>query len=878
MKVYDELRRAEGFETLIALTFNASLSWFERSILAPLQQRGVRRCLVLADAACLSVTLKSEIGVLAGAGRAYVAEGVRVDGRFHPKVFLLTGEERALLFVGSGNLSVGGLYRNAEVFERWEATHKAATMPPAFDAVRQYIDRVLSVGLSPVPTHVVDVLDAAFGASPLQKPAAADESTAILGSPGALLAQLPPPPGAAEHLRMLAPFFDDGGEAAVALAKQFRAKQFDVVVDPAMSNLTAAARNRIERAGGRFLRASASGRAVHAKAIHARGETWQASVHGSANLSIAAWRGANAELVVSKTAEGAAKVAELIDEVTGEELTDADWKLLEQREEARATSPDDEEAQPLGPLPVSACWLDAERVLFTLRAASSGIVAAELMVRDRTWRTTRLTSTGTELRAHFDTQPGAGSTVGRLVSAEGDGPWIVVHDRVELRDRGRALERADVQLRNHLSWDSGTARDATDFLEFLGRLFEERKRLDSEQPKSPAAASEPSSAPKPEWRFVKEEDFRAPESSSEGAGVNSSEGHTALDPTRLMLRLLFGDLDLEDADASEGESGLTEAAVDGPAPQAPKSGRAKRDAEVVLRSAAMRARTAYLDTLRRAGGQGRSPGRMLEDLEVLSVALYRGLRSGGLSAPAFLAEYAPVLRAFFGAANTPFCLALSAVPEEERPAFWARTPVLAASCLLVFNACLADLEVGQYEEEPSPDFVHVAPVLWLRHVLRHAPTDQPLATLEKQLPRIRKQGQLWLASHWPHLEASCDFALFAARQIEMARALDRLQAALRPKRVSEAGRLDGDTDCVLGFGRDGSLAAGFVDPPEKLVSIAWLHDGAFQNPEPSENGRHDRLHKTTSRQVLPFRVAYEVVKRDAQLLAAVELLKRIASG
>lgn len=878
MKVYDELRRAEGFDTMIALTFNASLSWFERSILAPLDLCGVRRCLVLADAACLSVTLKSEIGVLAGAGRAYVAEGVRVDGRFHPKVFLLTGEERALLFVGSGNLSVGGLYRNAELFERWEATHEAAAVPPAFDSVRRYIDRVLSVGLSPVPTHVVDVLDAAFGATPLQKPPAADEGTALLGSPGALLAQLPAPPGATEHLRMLAPFFDDGGEAAVALARQFRAKQFDVVVDPAMSNLTAAARKRIEKAGGRFLRAFASGRAVHAKAFHARGETWQASVHGSANLSIAAWRGANAELVVWKTGDGAAEVAALIDEVTSEELTDADWKLLEQREAARAARPDEEGGQPTGPAPVSACWLDAERVQFTLRAAASGIVAAELMVRDRSWRTTRLTSNGTELRAHFDTQPGAGSAVGRLVSAGGEGSWIVVHDRVELRDRGRALERTDVQLRNHLSWDSGTARDATDFLEFLGRMFEERKRRDSELPKAPSAASEPSSAPKPEWRFVKEEDFRATESSNEGAGVDSSEERTALAPTRLMLRLLFGDLDVEDADASEGESGLTEAAVDGPAPQAPKPGRAKRDADVVLRSAATRARTAYLDTLRRVGGQGRSPGRMLEDLEVLSVALYRGLRSGGLSAPAFLAEYAQLLRAFFGAANTPFCLALRSVPEEERPAFWARTPVLAASALLVFNACLADLEVGQYDEEPSPDFLHVAPVLWLRHVLRHAPPDDQLATLEKQLPRIRKQGQLWLASHWPHLEASCDFVEFAARQLETAEGLNRLEAGLRARRAAEAGRLDGDTDCVVGFGRDGSIAAGFVDDPDKPISRVWLHDGAFQNPEPSESGRHDRLHKTTSQQVLPLRVAYEVAKRDAQLLDAVELLKGIASG
>ena len=124
MKILEELRAATGFETFTCLTYGADLAWFESALLRPLHARGVRRFLIMADQRRISCDLESSPHLPGGLGLHYLLHGVAgrgAFGAFHPKLYLLAGEQTARLYIGSGNLTRGGLDRNLEVFERWDA-------------------------------------------------------------------------------------------------------------------------------------------------------------------------------------------------------------------------------------------------------------------------------------------------------------------------------------------------------------------------------------------------------------------------------------------------------------------------------------------------------------------------------------------------------------------------------------------------------------------------------------------------------------------------------------------------------------------------------------------------------------------------------------
>jgi hypothetical protein len=60
------------------------------------------------------------------AGRTYVAGLAHCDGAFHPKLMLIVGPERALVAIGSGNLTLAGWGFNTELWTVTEATNDNA--------------------------------------------------------------------------------------------------------------------------------------------------------------------------------------------------------------------------------------------------------------------------------------------------------------------------------------------------------------------------------------------------------------------------------------------------------------------------------------------------------------------------------------------------------------------------------------------------------------------------------------------------------------------------------------------------------------------------------------------------------------------------------
>lgn len=61
------------------------------------------------------------------AGREYTLIPARSRGAFHPKLLMLIGRDRGVLFTGSHNLTVAGFGRNRELTSRIEASAEDET-------------------------------------------------------------------------------------------------------------------------------------------------------------------------------------------------------------------------------------------------------------------------------------------------------------------------------------------------------------------------------------------------------------------------------------------------------------------------------------------------------------------------------------------------------------------------------------------------------------------------------------------------------------------------------------------------------------------------------------------------------------------------------
>lgn len=205
-------------------TFNVDLAYFEGNVLGPARASGAA-VTVIADAA----QYEPDPLAVHGAGASYVIGVVDLPTAFHPKVTVLVGEDRLLLAVGSGNLSVGGWLGNDETLfvaqgtrttgipaissdiARWLATIEPLRVGSAGRAgirrTREAIERLSA------STEIVDT-----------------GHRLVTTSTGPIVDQLPE--GPVDELLLHAPFHDHSGAALTALMNRYRPQRVNIAVQP----------------------------------------------------------------------------------------------------------------------------------------------------------------------------------------------------------------------------------------------------------------------------------------------------------------------------------------------------------------------------------------------------------------------------------------------------------------------------------------------------------------------------------------------------------------------------------------------------------------------------------------------------------------------
>lgn len=117
-RILDEISNSRGYSIALLTTFNFEISYFERTILSALYDKGIKKIELFVDADELEKAVSESIDN--NLNKKYIANPIRINSAFHPKIVLLLGEEKAKLIVASANIKTSGYTLNNEIYNVFE--------------------------------------------------------------------------------------------------------------------------------------------------------------------------------------------------------------------------------------------------------------------------------------------------------------------------------------------------------------------------------------------------------------------------------------------------------------------------------------------------------------------------------------------------------------------------------------------------------------------------------------------------------------------------------------------------------------------------------------------------------------------------------------
>lgn len=104
-----------GFEASLITTFNANLPFYEELVLRKLLTAGCRHNVIIMDKKQCTASWSNESLRPKLAGQAYTLLPIGLTGAFHPKICILIGRKKAVVLIGSHNLTISGFGYNHEI-------------------------------------------------------------------------------------------------------------------------------------------------------------------------------------------------------------------------------------------------------------------------------------------------------------------------------------------------------------------------------------------------------------------------------------------------------------------------------------------------------------------------------------------------------------------------------------------------------------------------------------------------------------------------------------------------------------------------------------------------------------------------------------------
>ncbi|GAA2339086.1 hypothetical protein [Dactylosporangium salmoneum] len=233
------------------------------------------------------------------AGMAYQHGHAVCDRAFHPKLVVFTGDDDAVLAVGSGNPTMSGWGHNHELWVTARGSRQ--TGPQLMIDVAEWLHDLPTV--VPVASWIADTLRHVANQI---RPSSVDERWSAFRAFGNLHQPLLErvPGGQVDELRLAAPFYDPKAEAVRALVQRTGPRAVRIAVQPSVAQFNGDALVRAAASTERQeFRLIGRGRARHGKLIEWDAGGVTVGMTGSANITVSALlmstvQGGNCELVV----------------------------------------------------------------------------------------------------------------------------------------------------------------------------------------------------------------------------------------------------------------------------------------------------------------------------------------------------------------------------------------------------------------------------------------------------------------------------------------------------------------------------------------------------------------------------------------------------
>lgn len=184
-----------------------------------------------ADCRCADVQPGPACGP--GAGSSYLLGLASMRGAFHPKVSVLAGPERALIGIGSGNVTMNGWHLSDEACTVIRADREGGA-PAIVAGVATWLRALLNphagIGLGPLAADSVRRTAAELERLVMTAPVIETGHRLVSTSPARIVDQLPVDP--VVHLDLYAPFHDPNGAALTALLERYAPRSVRIAVQP----------------------------------------------------------------------------------------------------------------------------------------------------------------------------------------------------------------------------------------------------------------------------------------------------------------------------------------------------------------------------------------------------------------------------------------------------------------------------------------------------------------------------------------------------------------------------------------------------------------------------------------------------------------------
>jgi hypothetical protein len=223
VKLGDVFKAVPKPKYILGTTYTLSLAFFESIVFPCLERSALKSCLIVSDSFGYGRALE-EAPALQGAGQDYMVASAPLPGCFHAKVWIVIGDTKSVILVGSGNLTQAGFMTNAEYFDAVHIPHDSPVPAQFVESVRSFVGNLAKMWQGQMSAalwiETIEEIDDALGALPVSEESLVGWPRFLHSFEGPIVDQLPAArPGS--DIFVAAPFFGASVAGLNRLANRF---------------------------------------------------------------------------------------------------------------------------------------------------------------------------------------------------------------------------------------------------------------------------------------------------------------------------------------------------------------------------------------------------------------------------------------------------------------------------------------------------------------------------------------------------------------------------------------------------------------------------------------------------------------------------------